>query len=233
MVYVTSDLHGYPLNEFKTLLSNAGFSDDDFLFVLGDVIDRGEHGAELLHWISEQANVELILGNHEAMLLSCDFLFDTVTDESISKLDMHKMSLLNTWLQNGAEPTLRGLRKFLKEDPYVFDGIIDLLKDAPLYEIIEVNGKNYVLVHSGFENFDIKRPLSSYSADEVLFARPTLKTTYFKNATVIFGHTPTECFSEEYRGKAVHTDSWICIDTGAASGNKPMLLRLDDMKEFY
>ena len=40
MIYVTSDLHGYPLKKFREMLSKVGFSDDDFLFVLGDVIDR-------------------------------------------------------------------------------------------------------------------------------------------------------------------------------------------------
>lgn len=39
-----SDLHGYPLEK-------AGFSDDDFLYILGDVIDRnGDGGVEMLCW---------------------------------------------------------------------------------------------------------------------------------------------------------------------------------------
>jgi hypothetical protein len=31
----------------------------------------------------------------------------------------------------------------------------------------------------------------------------------------------------------LQTDTWINIDTGAGSGMAPMLLRLDDMQEFY
>lgn len=50
---------------------------------------------------------------------------------------------------------------------------------------------------------------------------------------MIFGHTPTVFFGEEHRGRAVKTGDWICIDTGAAMGDLPMLLRLDDLKEFY
>ena len=61
MVYVTSDLHGYPPEKFKELLKKSGFTASDFLVILGDVIDRGEYGAELLSWIIEQDNVELIL----------------------------------------------------------------------------------------------------------------------------------------------------------------------------
>ena len=66
-----------PLSEtkFLQLLDKAGFGERDFLFVLGDVIDRGEHGVELLRWISRQPNVQLILGNHEAMMLACSAAF--------------------------------------------------------------------------------------------------------------------------------------------------------------
>ncbi len=60
MVYVISDLHGYPLEEFEKLLSKAGFSDRDYCFVLGDVIDRGDGGVELLEWLLYQPNVQLI-----------------------------------------------------------------------------------------------------------------------------------------------------------------------------
>ena len=51
MIYATSDLHGYPLDKFLALLKKANFSDKDYLFILGDVIDRGEHGVEILRWL--------------------------------------------------------------------------------------------------------------------------------------------------------------------------------------
>lgn len=77
MTYVISDLHGYPLEKLKKLLKKANFSSDDFLYILGDIIDRnGDGGVGILLWLLEQVNVQLILGNHEAMLLSCDFVFD-------------------------------------------------------------------------------------------------------------------------------------------------------------
>ena len=46
MTYVISDLHGYPIEKLKTLLEKAGFCEDDFLYILGDVIDRNGDGGE-------------------------------------------------------------------------------------------------------------------------------------------------------------------------------------------
>lgn len=63
MIYVISDLHGYPLPRFLQLLKKANFSEDDFLFILGDVIDRnGDGGVAMLRWLLWQPNVELLLG---------------------------------------------------------------------------------------------------------------------------------------------------------------------------
>ncbi|WP_081846758.1 metallophosphoesterase [Butyrivibrio sp. AE3004] len=46
--YAISDLHGqYDL--FQKLLDVIHFSDDDFMYVLGDAIDRGPDGIKILH----------------------------------------------------------------------------------------------------------------------------------------------------------------------------------------
>ena len=46
MVYVTSDLHGLELTKLKALLKKAYFNENDWLFVLGDVIDRQNDGGD-------------------------------------------------------------------------------------------------------------------------------------------------------------------------------------------
>ena len=234
MIYVTSDLHGYPLEQFRELLDRVGFSDEDYLFVLGDVIDRGKHGAQWLRWLPQQSNVQLILGNHEQFLLSCQHIFEEMS-ESGAEMLVHQdnIQILSTWIANGANPTLSGLHQLLKEDPDVVEGILDYLRDAPLYEDLEVNGRRFILVHAGLGNFHPDKSLDEYTEAELTWERPTLKTRYYDDATVIFGHTPTMHIAEEYTGKAIKTDTWTCIDTGAAGGHSPMLLRLDDMQEFY
>lgn len=233
MIYVASDLHGCAPADFQNLLNQAGFGDEDFLFVLGDVIDRGEWGAELLLWLTQQSNMQLILGNHEALMLACSFLFDEVSEENLDNLTVKEISLVQNWIDNGGGPTLKGLQRLLKSDPESVYGILDYLRDAPLHEVVEVNTTTYVLVHSGLGNFRPDRILEEYSPEELLLSRPSLETQFYSGAHVIFGHTPTISYEEEHAGRAIHTKSWSCIDVGVALGYAPMLLRLDDMEEFY
>lgn len=233
MIYVTSDLHGIHPSRLEALLAKAGFSEEDFLFVLGDVIDRGDHGAELLLWLTEQPNVQLILGNHEAMLLACSFLFGEVNEENLEDLTSEKLTLLNRWMKNGCAPTLAGLRKLLKSDPELLDGILDYLRDAPLYETVRTGGKNYLLVHAGLGEYIPGKPLAEYDPHDLIWFRPTMDTRYSDRFTTVFGHTPTEFIDPAAKDRMLRTDTWLCVDTGAARGGSPMLLRLGDEKEFY
>lgn len=230
MIYVTSDLHGYPLEKIKEMFGKVGFSDGDFCFVLGDVIDRGEDGIKIIKWLMSQPNIELILGNHEAMMLSCEFLFDETTEESISKLTGSKLDLYLNWEQNGARPTINAL---YSTRPNEIKYILEYLHEAPLYETVSVGGKDFLLSHSGLKNFEKNKKLSEYSDDDFLWNRPKIDDRYFDDVTTVFGHTPTIIYGEMYKGKAIVTDTWIDVDAGAACGFSPMLLRLDDLKEFY
>ena len=95
MIYVTSDLHGYPKDKFLRFLFDSGFSDNDELYVLGDVIDRnGDGGVEMMRWIMGQPNVHFLLGNHEDMMLEC-YLICISSKLSIKR----KMVYGECWLQ--------------------------------------------------------------------------------------------------------------------------------------
>ncbi len=230
MIYVTSDLHGYPLDKFKAMLESVNFSQDDFLYILGDVIDRGTDGISLLRWIMLQPNVELLLGNHEAMMLASDFVFEEITEKSISDLTGTKLGIYSNWVANGGQPTLDALRTLR---PKQIEYILDYLRDCPLYEVLTVNGRDFLLTHSGLGNFSYNKKLSEYTETDLLWSRPSLTARYFDDITIVFGHTPTLYYGNEYKGKAAKTETWINIDVGAATGLPPMLLRLDDMQEFY
>lgn len=230
MIYVISDLHGYPLEKLKKLLQKAGFTGDDYLFILGDVVDRnGDGGVEILRWLLEQENVQLILGNHEAMLLSCSFVFEEITDESIAAFTNERMEMLSNYIWNGGDVTLRELKKLPRETQ---EDIFDYLRDCPVYETVSAGGKDFLLLHAGLDNFRKDRPLSDYSIDEMIWTWPEPTDEYFDKVHTVFGHTPTKCFGKKYDGKIYRTRTWTCIDAGAAYGNEPVLLRLDDDMEF-
>lgn len=97
-----SDLHGFPHERFMELLEKAKFSDHDFLYILGDVIDRnGDGGVETLKWLLYQLNAQLILGNHEAMLLGCTFVFDEITEAFQEMFTVEKLDMLQRYMADG------------------------------------------------------------------------------------------------------------------------------------
>ena len=46
MIYCVSDIHG-ELDKFEQMLELIRFSDEDHLYILGDVIDRGAMGVDI------------------------------------------------------------------------------------------------------------------------------------------------------------------------------------------
>ncbi len=229
MIYVISDLHGYPHEKFLALLDKAGFGKDDFLYILGDVVDRnGDGGVETLNWLMYQTNVQLILGNHEAMLLACSFVFDEITEDSIESLTAEKIDMLTRYQLDGGDITLKAMQKLPKETQ---QDILDYLRDCPLYETVNAGGKDFILVHAGLGNFDPNKQIEDYTTEELLWSWPELTDVYYKDKITVFGHTPTFSFGDEYEGKIIKTNTWIDIDVGAGFGREPVLVRLEDMRE--
>ena len=68
MTYVVSDIHGCDKKYFR-LLEMLHFSDNDTLYILGDVTDRGSGGLRVLLDAASRQNVILLRGNHEQAAL--------------------------------------------------------------------------------------------------------------------------------------------------------------------
>lgn len=227
--YVISDLHGYPFEKFLEILKKAEFSDGDTLYILGDVVDRGEDGVKYLQWALDMPNVTLLLGNHEKMMRECDFLFDPDVLDIMEKLSKGQRLDLSLRMANGAKPTVEGLFAVSAEERaeiYLY------LCSLPLYKLITVGEKEYLLVHSGLRDFKADKPLEDYKTDDLLWERPALTDRYYDDIITVFGHTPSWYYGEEYEGNIIFTDTWIDIDAGAGAGLPPVLLRLEDMKQF-
>jgi len=72
--YIVGDIQGC-ITSLKKLLTKINFSyDSDRLFLLGDVVNRGENNLETMKFIlSHQDNFEMVLGNHDIHLIACHF----------------------------------------------------------------------------------------------------------------------------------------------------------------
>ena len=163
------------------------------------------------------------------MLLACEFILEEITEETAAAVTQEKLAILSNYIDNGGDVTLRELRKLPQE---IQRDIFEYLKECPLYETVTAGGKDYILLHAGFDNFRKDRKLSDYSVDELIWTWPELTDEYFDDIHTVFGHTPTRSLDPCCSGKILRTRTWTDIDVGAAYGNEPVLFRLDDGKTF-
>lgn len=140
--YVISDIHGY-LSRMFDVLEQAHFDwDNDELYVLGDIIDRGPESVEALIWAMEEAprNIHFLLGNHEDMAYTA---LKTIQDDS----DICNFLYLNPWSWNGGVHTLYDLRE--ERGSNFCHKAARWIEKLPLYYTLNVNGMKILLVHAG------------------------------------------------------------------------------------
>ena len=238
MIYAVSDLHGYSPEKFRALLRKTGFFDnkEDSIYILGDVIDRGHYSAELLDYIVDRCIYEerwhFILGNHEDMLLQCTELFDmksfsreTMSDELIRAK--------RNWFWNSGDETYYALKRLTEDKPGTLSKIVSFLEKAPLYACVEIGERKFVLSHSHPDFYYYSKQIEEFTREEWLWKRPNKDTELSGKYYAIIGHTPTLYFGSAYEGRPFYKKTWADIDTGCAGGYDPVILRLDDFKEFY
>ena len=81
--FVISDIHG-EYEQLKTLLAKMNFGEQDKLYVLGDVVDRGPEPIRALQFLMRLPNCICLVGNHEFMAyMGMKILLKEVTDESV------------------------------------------------------------------------------------------------------------------------------------------------------
>lgn len=230
--YVMSDLHGC-YEAYRAMLEEIKFSDEDFLYILGDIIDRGRKPVKILLDIMSRPNVAVLAGNHELMAMSClPSLLMAVTDSNIEKLDKDVMFNLMVWQQNGAEPTISEFRSCNEETRW---DLMDFMEDMELYAEEEISGNSFLMVHAGLGNFSPQKSIEDYDIYDLLWERPDYDVPYFEDKYVITGHTPTMLIENNPRpGYIYKANRHIAIDCGCSfPGGRLGCLRLDDMKEFY
>ena len=236
MTYVMSDIHGC-YDNYLNLLELIGFSDGDDLFILGDVVDRGDKPIEVLQDMSLRANVFPILGNHEfaayAVLKQLHRAYFVVTEESLDELKNDESAWesmaallqdISIWKLDGGGPTMDGFAKLSPEEK---EAIIEYLDEFSLYEILDVGDVKYVLTHAGVPSGATIENLDCFDAYDFVVAKADYGKMYFEDAILVTGHYPTED-GKVWRGK-----NHMRIDTGSVFGGKLCCVCLDTGEEFY
>lgn len=232
MIYVLSDIHGQQ-RRFDSILKQINLQPEDTLYVLGDVVDRNPDGIRILKRLRNMPNVQLLLGNHENMMLKAMYYPHDSQPEQ-EKRFQH-------WYRNGGKFThdhLKHLRKSARAELFAY---VDAL---PLNASVTVNGRQFLLTHAA--PLDMFTEFGEKYANEREFAlwwRGLKDAPLSPDRTVIFGHTGTHYYQEGNPQRIWYGDHCIDIDCGASypEGGNPetglvgrlACLRLDDMKEFY
>ncbi len=243
-IYAVSDIHGY-YDLFLKGLSEIGFSDQDYLWCLGDMIDRGPDGVKILFHIMSHDNMDLLIGNHE-------FMFLNSVDESGEAVCNGKDSYL--WLDaNGGRTTFRQYKRLTEHDRI---RLLNWMRQRYVVHQINIDDHAYCLTHSFYNpNCENKRyseltyndvwniTWSSIWRDDSFTKALDIYPDY--EYTFICGHVPVQDIRsrqpqdedgdlfKSYRHKNV-----VNIDGGCARGhagnitNGAIFLRLNDMKEF-
>lgn len=241
--YVISDIHG-DYERFVKLLATIKFNPSDKVYLLGDMIDRGNQGLKILQMAMKNTSFVALMGNHEYMAIKpLNWLFNNdISQFENMPADVKKDFV--EWLNIGGQSTMKEFQALTHDEQAE---ILHYLNELLPYEELTVLGKQFVLVHAGIDNFSKTKDLSEYNIEELIFDKPSYYLKYFDNKYLITGHTPTRYIREEElnlprglvdrRGhkydKIFKANNHIAIDCGCGYGGLLGAICLENLKEFY
>ena len=224
MTYVMSDLHGC-YDKYSQMLEKTGFGEGDTLYILGDVIDRGEDGIKILMDMMDRKNVIPIIGNHESLALSSlKLIRDGASEEELLKKRAYCL-----WMLSDGDPTAAAFRALPKVTQ---TALIDYIEGFSVYEEITVDGRRFHVSHT-LPDYRPGLDIHNVSLMEFIWGEPDYTVRYGDNARFITGHTPTNVIAPAFFGKIWQGCGHIAIDCAAAWGGRLGCLCLDTMEEYY
>ena len=225
MVYAASDIHGC-YDKYLRLIQCLELKEDDRLYILGDIVDRGDGGIEIIKDVMKRKNIVCLRGNHD----HCAWVFlkrfalknaDTEEDSMKAKFKL--------WLADGGEKTFSA---FSKLDDNEKKSVLSFLNSLPFFEKIPVNGQRFFLSHTVCEKSRMLH-IEKCSSRDFLIGEPEYEKCYFDDITIVTGHTPTGFIVPAYEGRIWKENHHIAIDCGAVFGNPLGCICLDTMEEIY
>ena len=107
MIYVTSDIHGC-YDQYLRLIQRLDLKEDDRLYILGDLVDRGDGGIEIIKDVMKRKNVVCLRGNHDHYALV--FLKRFALQDHGAEDDRLKEAF-GLWLEDGGATTFSAFSK--------------------------------------------------------------------------------------------------------------------------
>lgn len=233
MKYVISDIHGC-FTEYQELLERIGFRDEDELYVLGDVVDRGPEPIRVLQDMMLRPNVYPILGNHEYMALSVlrRLAVEITRENAENYLTADDLLSYSYWMKDGGEITSRQFSQLSREEK---EEVLDYLMEFSVYEEVAAGGKQYVLVHAGIRDFQEERDLEDYEFEDFVLFRADYDRRYFSDPRkyLVTGHMPTMAIRADQQPLVYQEKGHIAIDCGCVFGGQLAAYCLDTGEIFY
>lgn len=231
MIYVIGDIHGCK-EKYDKMLDTLSPGEHDAVFVLGDVIDAGDSGIEILMDMMYRANIYPVLGEREYYAKKLLPLIAQAGDITKAKetLTGEDREMLEKWLGLKSQKTIEAFLAQTEEDK---EAVLDYLDEFNPYEEIVCKGKKFILTHAGIRNFEEGKSLEDYTEEDFVFAETDYGKVYFPDAYLVTGHTPTVAISKELMGKVYAKKRHLAIDCAAAFGGRLAAVCLDTLKVYY
>ena len=222
MTYVLSDLHGN-YKKFKALLEEISFRDEDVMYILGDLVDYGDEGMELIADLSLRLNVYGVAGEHDYLAARMLSGFDRMLKSGATP-DPAYIAEMTAWVSDGGRTTLEGFRALTEEQR---EGVLEYLEELSLFEEIEIKGKRYVLLHAGVADYAEGDDLEDFLPEDFFSAPLDAEVALMEDSTVIVGHVPTA------DGRICYGEGSIFLDCGLAEGGRLGCLCIENGREYY
>lgn len=220
-IFVMSDVHGN-IDAFHKMLKLINLQKEDKLVILGDVIDRGQYGIELLQEIIHAENITMLPGNHEYML------WQTFVNKDAAEME--------NWIKhNHGGVTAKNLVNFLHKEE-ILNFISSLMETFG--RTTTVNGQKFYLVHA----FASTNLYNSIWCRYDNIPNQIIEDLKKQNCKMVIGHTPVfmqtkyDAIKSNGLYQILNKDNIILIDCGCSHrvpGANLACIELYSMDEYH